>query len=67
MSALLDDTNTYVTGSTLSGTDLILYRNDGGTITTDLSYFDQTPLSGLVSTNITNIATISGDVISNTL
>lgn len=37
VSALLDDTNTYVTGSTLDGSTLTLTRNDGVQISTDLT------------------------------
>lgn len=37
VTALLDDTNTYVTGSTLDGSILTLTRNDGVQISTDLT------------------------------
>ncbi len=40
VNALLDDTNTYVTGGTLSGDTLILSRNDGVNISVDLSQFN---------------------------
>ena len=38
------DTNTFVTGSTLSGSTLILTRNDGVELTTDLSSLPITDL-----------------------
>jgi hypothetical protein len=40
VTALLDDTNTYVTGATMSGNTLVLSRNDGGKIYVDESQFD---------------------------
>ncbi len=40
VNALLDDTNTYVTGATLSGDTFILYRNDGVNIYTDFSQYN---------------------------
>jgi len=48
VNALLDDTNTYVTGATLSGTTLILTRNDGAEISTDLSSL----LTGFINNDI---------------
>jgi len=42
VTALLDDTNTYVTGGTLNGETLVLSRNDGIDINIDLSALDFT-------------------------
>jgi hypothetical protein len=39
VNALLDDTNTFITGATLSGDTFIMYRNDGVTFYTDFSQY----------------------------
>jgi hypothetical protein len=75
VSALLDDTNSYVTGGTLSGTDLVLGRNGGlSNVTTDLSsllFTGNTSGSCITDLHISNLygcspITVHDDIIMST-